>query len=481
MHKRGGTALGLAMLFMAGNGMAHAQTETGIQFNLSTPGARSLAMGGAFIGLADDATAAYTNPAGLTNLTVGGSEVSLEVRSWDFSTLYVEKGHLDGPPRQIGIDTVSGLKSSEAKSQTEGLSFLSLGYVLPRGVTVALYHHALANFEQDFVRQGIFVIEPDEFVLLDCLHLQSLNFNPCRLQPTRLQGSLTIVNDGLSAAYEWENRDLGRYKYSLSLGWGISYYQMEQRSKGDLFYFNPPTGNVFVDRSPRGFFGPADLLDDNILIYEEVDASDEAFGLSSGFLLKFGTRRQWSFGGVYRQGPEFEVEVSDFTGPALAYVVPSDQLPPIGTRIAAGSVPLRVPDVIGLGLSYSGKEGNFKLAFDVTRVHYSQRLGDLVSASNRDDFKLEDADELHLGMERVLMTIGPVIGTLRLGIWNEPAHEPEFVGSDPDGSVFFPEGEDDLHFSGGLGLVVKEDFQIDVAVDVGDRATTASLSLVYFF
>src|SRR5262245_63947405 len=46
--------------------------------NLSTPGARARAMGGAFIGRADDATAAVTNPAGLSILVK--PEVSLEYR-----------------------------------------------------------------------------------------------------------------------------------------------------------------------------------------------------------------------------------------------------------------------------------------------------------------------------------------------------------------------------------------------------------------
>src|SRR5574340_865677 len=47
-----------------------------IQLNLVNPGGKSLAMGGAFVALADDATAALANPAGLTQLTawqVGGS------------------------------------------------------------------------------------------------------------------------------------------------------------------------------------------------------------------------------------------------------------------------------------------------------------------------------------------------------------------------------------------------------------------------
>ena len=43
----------------------------GIQFDFSLPGARSLGMGGAFVALADDATAGYSNPAGLTTSIVG--------------------------------------------------------------------------------------------------------------------------------------------------------------------------------------------------------------------------------------------------------------------------------------------------------------------------------------------------------------------------------------------------------------------------
>ena len=40
-----------------------------LRLNLVNPGGKSLAMGGAFVALADDATAALENPAGLTQLT----------------------------------------------------------------------------------------------------------------------------------------------------------------------------------------------------------------------------------------------------------------------------------------------------------------------------------------------------------------------------------------------------------------------------
>src|SRR5437588_1649682 len=52
---------------------AEAQTNDEIfptlQWNFSTPGARANGMGRSFIGVADDATAAITNPAGLLNLS----------------------------------------------------------------------------------------------------------------------------------------------------------------------------------------------------------------------------------------------------------------------------------------------------------------------------------------------------------------------------------------------------------------------------
>src|SRR5881394_608916 len=59
------------------------ESLSGLQFNFGNPGARSLGMGGAFLGLADDASAAEANPAGLTILRK--PEISVEGRN------YVEK------------------------------------------------------------------------------------------------------------------------------------------------------------------------------------------------------------------------------------------------------------------------------------------------------------------------------------------------------------------------------------------------------
>src|SRR5215207_7640162 len=63
---------------------------SGLQFNFGNPGARSLGMGGAFLGLADDASAAEANPAGLTILRK--PEVSIEARNYEENQLFTTSG-----------------------------------------------------------------------------------------------------------------------------------------------------------------------------------------------------------------------------------------------------------------------------------------------------------------------------------------------------------------------------------------------------
>mgnify|MGYP003598136238 CR=1 FL=1 len=66
---------------------ARAQFESSalakVQVNVVNPGGKSLAMGGAFVALADDATAAFANPAGLVQL--GSWQAGASVKSFRFS------------------------------------------------------------------------------------------------------------------------------------------------------------------------------------------------------------------------------------------------------------------------------------------------------------------------------------------------------------------------------------------------------------
>src|SRR3954449_13319028 len=66
------------------------ESLSGLQFNFGNPGARTLGMGGAFLGLADDAAAAEPNPAGLTILRK--PEISIEGRNFEAQQLFSTSG-----------------------------------------------------------------------------------------------------------------------------------------------------------------------------------------------------------------------------------------------------------------------------------------------------------------------------------------------------------------------------------------------------
>jgi len=102
-------------------------------FSFNNPGARANGMGGAFIGVADDATAAYTNPAGLTVLTrpeVAGeykySNPAVLVRSYNGAGGYTENTYDD--------------------NSTSGISFLSFSYPFEKA-NITVFRHALVNFD----------------------------------------------------------------------------------------------------------------------------------------------------------------------------------------------------------------------------------------------------------------------------------------------------------------------------------------------
>ena len=121
-------------------------TDDNSVFDFSPPGARSRALGGAFVAIADDATSVYGNPAGFTNLF--RPEVSFEVSHSSFTSRAVDRGHAFGPPTNIGLDTIAGLQDRAFESSVNGLSFLSLAY--PKGRwAVGIFSHQLARYHMD--------------------------------------------------------------------------------------------------------------------------------------------------------------------------------------------------------------------------------------------------------------------------------------------------------------------------------------------
>ena len=112
----------LVAFVMAAVGAGAQETPSTFEFSFSNPGARSLGLGGAFAALADDATTAFANPAGLVQLV--SLEISAEVRHWRYSTPYIEGGRYDGEPTGIGLDTFDGLAFASQRQDLADLSRL---------------------------------------------------------------------------------------------------------------------------------------------------------------------------------------------------------------------------------------------------------------------------------------------------------------------------------------------------------------------
>jgi long-chain fatty acid transport protein len=459
-----------------------AQFESDIRFNFLAPGARSLAMGGAFLGLADDATAAYTNPAGLSNLTVGGPEVAVEFRRWSSSTLFLERGNLTREPTGIGIDTVAGSNVGRLKSDTEGLSFLSVGYVFPHRWTAALYRHELVNDRSRTLSQGYFLLPESRLAQVPrggCNPGTVLNAPEgpvaiplCRNFPVRSEGETRVVNYGGSVAYQLAGPLWDPLHDSLSVGVGLAWSQADILLVKEAYLFQPRTGNPEVDRRPGQLFGPADFTADRLAIRQERESQESDYTVTAGFLWKLGAEQRWNIGGAYRRGPTFELTDRRITGPAL-----QSATMPTGSVTAFPSQDLRIPSSFGVGVAYTAAQGRTKVALDYDRVLYSQRL------KESQLIRQKDADEYHLGFEQVFLTVGSLfVATGRAGVWYETAHDPE---ASPAVPLFLRQSllqaEDHLHWSFGLGLVVKEDFQIDLGADLSDPIKTVSLSIVKFF
>ena len=445
----GGVVILLAGLFFGGS-LVFAQTDSEvIQVASSSisplPEPEAWPWAELLSGLADDATAAFSNPAGLTQFVK--MEVSLEGRQTDFTHEFNDRGHAFEDPTGIGVDTVAGLQTATTSSPVLGASFFSFVYPHKRWA-IAGYRHELANFETEIQTQGAFIFRSD------------INFTT-RLFPAIGDLDLEIVAHGVSGAFSISDQ--------FSVGLGVAFYEFEIDSL--IRRFSVPFPNPsFPDTTPGGAFGPPDYSDSNLAGFEEQIGNDEETAFNVGFLWAIG--EFWSLGGTYRQGPEF-----GFTNVATNSV--GDSL--------ERSARFSVPDVLGLGVAF-GPTDALKVSFEYDRVEYSDLTEDptvVLEPGCGYALSVDDADEFHLGFE-YLFHSKKYTTAVRLGGWYDPDHTVAFRGNinsvcEQVASVRFPGGEDSLHYAAGLGLVLGKGFKIDAAVDLSDRVDTFSISAVVNF
>jgi len=320
-----------------------------VPFSFLPPGARALGMGGAFIAIADDATASEANPAGLTSLTK--PEVSLHGRRASFD---IEADDLNARLAIDLIEAFTPLPEPFADSRvalrgtTSSASFAS--FVKPfKNWVFSIYYQETSNFEGRSLFEAVDTTFRDFYV-------------------SRKSIGVSSENIGLSGAFK-----IGK----LSLGASIRQGSLEVDSFEELRidYFNDLenfTGNFdHVD-----FFAFQDVIED----------SDEDLTFNAGLLYNAGGKV--SLGLIYKEGGRFQLEKQEidlFCVDLPQFGFTCDQRNFQGTTafrdVAIETVNFDLPDLIGLGIAFRPKE-RLTIAIDLNHITYSDLESGLLQTAD---------------------------------------------------------------------------------------------------
>jgi long-subunit fatty acid transport protein len=416
---------------------AAAQTSLQIplQFDFLNPGAKSLAVGGAFAGLADDATATFANPAGLVQL--GASEVSFELRSTWVTTPFLQAGRLSGTVTNQGDDTIAGPVFADSSGSHVGPGFIAGVYMHPsHRWVIAGYRHELARVDQTFFSNGVFQQKPGE--------------SSARDLPQEGDRKVSITGYGVAGSY--------RISPLVAVGAGLAAYTFDMNS-------------VFRRFATDGFFGPP-------LLNKELGRASQT-GDNVGWAPTFGVMiggDQSRLGIVFRQGASFDLT--------------TNSVRPDGTpRTDEGQ--FRVPHTLAVGGSFRPKP-LLTLAVEVTQIWYSRLREDFVTAQAvntgyADSFTINNGTEIHGGVQYTVPRWRGV-PRFRGGAWFDPDHSVKFSPSATTAvrdplfeerlSTALSKGENQVHGTGGIGLTFGRHFEVNAAIDIASTTRIFSTSLI---
>jgi long-subunit fatty acid transport protein len=443
------------------------ESLSGLQFNFGNPGARSLGMGGAFIGLADDASAAEANPAGLTILRK--PEISVEGRNFEEQQLFSTSGTFPDIRRTAFTHY----------SQRVDLTFASVVIPVKNRFTFGVYYH------EPLRNEGAGTVIPTFSKLTNQMetNVPDFFFIPAKNTVTDQQGCIAERNatkNPLSclnysiipfvSALKVQEQTLGMagaFKLgNFSFG-ATARYQKFHEEALTIRFSQDELGNLVAFNS-FAVQATGDIRNRDDKVKAQTD-----WTLAGG--VKWAPNDKFSMGAVYKQGGKFAAPTfaaNDNT--SFEFVKSADTV-------------FHIPDVYGAGVSVRPIPV-LTVNFDAVHVTYSNLVDNFVSI-NEDIRALDkayhasDITELHLGGEYFFATKIPV--ALRAGVWRDPAHSVEFRGptSSPSAvasAILYPKGEASTHLSVGMGLAWPR-FQIDAAYDRSPHFHVGSLSAVTRF
>jgi long-subunit fatty acid transport protein len=415
------------------------------RFNLINPGARARGLGGAYLSLADDATAAQANPAGLGFLR--RAEFFAELRSVDNAA----QSSLIEESLPNGLDTF--VATGTDLQDSTSFSFLS-GVLSRNRWSLGFSRQELVNIDNTTLSSLAFTFEDTPGVFL-------------------VEGNGTIdvevVNWNVSGGWRVTDR--------LGLGATLAYSRLDVSSR---------VTNTIVDTGQ--VVAPSEILAPTLDLETRIDDDDDDVTFAVGLLYR--EVGKWSVGAVYRRGPRFTV-----TEEIVSTQDRDDDGDPDGLDVfgveeqfgASFSDRFSLPDTIAAGGSWNATD-RLVVAADLERILYSNLLdgytpGVNVLTSPDAEFVIDDATDVRAGVEYVLLNQGnsaPPMA-LRGGISSEESSTIR-ARSTGQGSFasegVFREGGRQEHLMFGLGFIFKR-YKLDMAADFSELSNEFLLSLIY--
>jgi len=433
----------LAIVLSFGTGYAQRPPTPAINLNylridFIQPGARPAGLGGAFIAAAQDEMAAPINPAGLTYLKSAGASLHQRHVRTEFDE---PQGNVRFPDRKADFETISF-------DQTMAGIFVPL-----KRVTFAAFRNVAFDSRFNFETTQ-FLTTPEPLTTRQIVG--GLGNFPGR----RVDLDLEMVNDGISAALKINRR--------LSVGVTGKISVLNFRLNEQAF-LDPQIG---VTGTSRG------NLPETTYSITTIDERDVQTSFSFGFISNVIMDKLF-LGGVVNLNPTFNMETNIFLP---AYEIDGLTLP--ATTSEDRGFRMGVPDTYGFGLYYLA-HNRMRFSFDLQQIEYTDLLvgndlniasddeidetGVFVDPDGRPDLTIDDATQVHFGIEYLLKV--PELGLIpfRFGIHTEPGHRIYATGNDPDKRRLFPKQKNKTHFSFGLGVVFSSHIKFDGSADISDR------------
>jgi long-chain fatty acid transport protein len=408
-----------------------------LQWNFSTPGARANGMGRSFIGVADDASAAVTNPAGLLNLT--RPQVYGEYKNTSVDV-----------DRLAATTSLATLVPTTNSSIVNAVSFLSVSAPVGAKFAVGFSVHRFLDYHETFT------LDPRPVP-----NHPTPNFT---FFPVDGQADFTGTAFGGSAAYRATN--------ALSVGVTIAGNYFQGDSRATRF----------------DFLGSGNAVVASTIVANQTTIHDTRWAMSASVGALYRVNDMVAVGVDYAKSPRFDTSENLTVNPGFRTL----NVPPFGTNqplVGVSGFPkgvaIDVPDRFGAGVAVRPNP-KLLIAADVVGMWYSSLSQDTTlifspATLAGSDYVTDNVVELHAGAEYNVYNVhgNPIF--LRGGVFTNPNHLVSFTGAPDPGTNASENAKynllprtSDTRGTVGVGIALGPRAQVDAAYVFGKEFVLSS-------